>query len=209
MMNENRMTPLKSPIWTYEIRNSLYLNITNRCTLACTFCPKFKDFTVKGYNLKTDREPTAKEILKMISSPLKYEEIVFCGFGEPTLRLDVLLEIAQNLRKKGCQRIRLNTDGLGNLIHCRNICPELSQGIDALSVSLNAPDAKTHARICPNPYGQGAYEEVKDFILKAKKDFMDITASIVGLPNLNVESCRKVAQNLGVKFRLRLHNQVG
>lgn len=195
----------------YAIRDSLYLNITNRCTLACTFCPKFIDFEVKGYFLKLPKEPTVEEVLAQIGDPSKYAEVVFCGYGEPTRRLDDLKEIAGRLRKKFPHiKLRLNTDGLGNLVHQRDIIPELSPLIDRVSVSLNAADAATYAKYCPSKYREAAYPAVKDFIRNAVGKFSEVTATVVGMPDIDQKSCRKIAEEeLGARFRFRPLNEVG
>ena len=194
----------------YKIRNNLYLNITNQCTLACRFCPKFDDWIVKGHYLQLDHEPTEAEILEAVGDPSLYQEVVFCGFGESTLRLDLLESVAKQLRARGASHIRLDTEGLANLVHGRNILPELSGLIDSISVSLNAPDAKTYAKLCPSKYGEEAYGHVKEFIKEAKQHIPDVTASVVGVPNLDVEDCRKLAEDeLGVQFRLRPYDEVG
>lgn len=199
------------PQIAYAIRDSLYLNITNRCTLACRFCPKFVDYEVKGYYLKLPKEPTVDEVLSQIDNLSRYQEIVFCGYGEPTRRLEAVLQISRHLKQQNpVLRIRLNTDGLGNLVHERNIVPELAQVIDAMSVSLNAADAKTYAKYCPSKYGEAAYPAVKDFIREATKHVQEVIASIVGLPDVDREACRKIAEEeLGAKFRYREYNNVG
>ncbi len=194
----------------YKIRNSLYLNITNQCTLACRFCPKFDDWIVKGHYLQLDHEPSEAEILAAIDDPTKYQEIVFCGFGESTLRLDLLKSVATQLKANGAAKLRLDTEGLANLVHGRNILPELGEVIDAISISLNAPDAQMYAKLCPSKYGEDAYPHVKEFIKEAKQHIADVTASAVGVPNLDIEACRTIAeQELGVKFRLRPYDEVG
>jgi TatD DNase family protein len=139
----------------YRIRDSLYLNITNKCTIACVFCPKFEDWEVKGHYLKLDREPSYQEILQVMGDLSGIKEVVFCGFGEPTQRLDLLAQIADAVHAKNIQ-VRLDTDGLGNLVHGRNILPELQGKVDAINVSLNAPDAQVYAKICPSKYKEAA-----------------------------------------------------
>lgn len=196
----------------YMIRNSLYLNITNKCTLSCTFCPKRRDWMVKGHYLRLRSDPPVQSI-KIEAS--KYDlraldEVVFCGFGEPTQRLSVLLEIAAWLKREGVKKIRLDTDGLGNLIHGRNIVDDLKKDVDTVSVSMNAPDAETYLSFCPNPYDRKAYEAMKDFISLAKGHFKDVVATIVGMPGIEMEKCRKIAEDeLGVYFRVREYNEVG
>jgi len=193
----------------YRIRNSLYLNVTNRCTNACTFCAKRHDWHVKGHLLKLPAEPSVREVLALVGDPTEYEEIVFCGFGEPLLRLPEVLEIADALARRGA-RVRVNTDGLGNLVHGRNVLPELSGRVTALSVSLNAPDAETYARICPNRYGTAAFPALLDFLREAPRHIPSVTATAVDLPGLDIGAVRRLAESIpGVTFRLRSHDDVG
>ncbi|RMG60511.1 MAG: YchF/TatD family DNA exonuclease [Deltaproteobacteria bacterium] len=193
----------------YEIRNSLYLNVTNRCTNRCVFCSKRKDFFVKGHYLKLDREPTVEEILEAAGDVTPYDEVVFCGFGEPTLRLEEIKTLARILRERGARKIRLNTDGLANLVHGRNVVPELAGVIDSVSVSLNAPDAATYARLCPNPYGEASFQFLLDFVRESRKHFREVQVTVVDLPGLDVEACRRLAEELGVPLRVREYNEVG
>jgi len=197
------------PHIAYRIRNSLYLNITNRCNMACKFCPKHTDFEVKGYYLKLPKEPSVEEIFLAMGQPEQYDEIVFCGYGEPTVRLEVLKVIAGRMKEIGVKRIRLNTDGLANLLYGRNILPELEGLVDAVSVSLNAPDARKHNEVCPSKFGEKAYEAVIDFIAEAKKHIPEVTVSVVALPDLDLEACRRKAEELGVSLRVREYMNVG
>jgi TatD DNase family protein len=193
----------------YRIRDSLYLNVTNRCTNACTFCAKRRDFHVKGHLLKLPAEPTVSEVLALVGDPAAYDEIVFCGFGEPLLRLAEVREIAAELKALG-GRVRVNTDGLANLVHGRNVLPELSGLVDALSVSLNAPDAATYARICPNRYGEASFPALLDFLREAPRHVPSVVATAVALPGLDVEAVRRLAESIpGVSFRLRAYDDVG
>ncbi len=194
---------------TYKIRDSLYLNVTNRCTNACTFCPKRRDYHVKGHLLKLPGEPTPAEVLAEIGDPSRFDEIVFCGFGEPLLRLDEVKEIAAEVKARGA-RVRINTDGLGNLVHGRNVLPELAGRVDALSVSLNAPDAETYARICPNRYGAASFPALLDFLREAPRHVPKVAATAVALPGLDTDAVRRLALSIpGVMFRLRPYNDVG
>ena len=192
----------------YVIRNSLYLNITNRCTNSCTFCAKFRDFTVKGHQLCLEREPTVEEVMKAIGDPASYDEVVFCGYGEPLLRLDLVKEIAGYLKQNSIT-VRINTDGQANLVHGRNILPELAGLVDSISVSLNAPDASTYQKICRSEYGEQGYAALKKFLVEAKKHIPSVTATAVTLPGIDIEACRKVAKELQVEFRKRVYNEVG
>lgn len=197
------------PQIAYQIRNSLYLNITNRCNLACRFCPKHTDYEVKGHYLKLEREPDVEEIFRSIGQPEGYDEIVFCGYGEPTLRLEILKVIAGRMKECGVKKIRLNTDGLANLVYGRDILPELAGLIDAVSVSLNASDSKIYLKHCPSKFGERAYDAVCDFIAEAKKRIPEVVATVVALPDLDVEACRKKADKLGVPLRVREYMNVG
>ncbi len=194
---------------SYVIGDSLYLNITDRCTLACDFCPKTQGFPqVHDYDLKLVQRPEVEDIIASIGDPSNYQQVVFCGFGEPTLRLKVLLKVARYVKSRGGS-VRVNTDGLANLFHKRNVLPELAQCVDALSVSLNAQNAEVYDRHCV-PALKGSYEAVKDFLRKAPEYVADTTATAInGLEGVDIGACRKLAAELGVKFRQRELDKVG
>ena len=193
----------------YQIRNSLYLNITNRCTNSCIFCAKNKDFIVKGHELSLNQEPSVAEIKKEIDDPSHFDEIVFCGYGEPLLRLDVIKEVSRWLKDQGC-KVRINSDGQANLVHDRNILPELTGLIDAISISLNAADNDSYHKLCRSPFGaQQSYQAVKDFIQQAREYIPEVTATAVSYPGINIAACEQVAKELGVKFKARDYNAVG
>jgi len=212
--NARRLFRIGDPDMTriaYNIRNSLYLNITNRCTLSCTFCPKTHgEYSVKGHNLKLEREPTVDEIMESIGNPGRWREIVFCGYGESTLRLDAMKEVARRLKALGVKRIRLDTDGLANFVYGRDVTPELEGLVDAVSVSLNTPDEESYNRICRPGRPGNAYEGAKEFIRRVKRVVPEVTVTAVGLPNLDAEAVRRMAEEeLGVRFRCREYNIVG
>lgn len=192
----------------YRIRDSLYLNITNRCSNRCSFCAKFDDFTVKGHYLRLDHEPSFAEVVAAIGDPSGYAEVVFCGYGEPLLRLDLIKEVARELKKKGV-RVRINTDGQANLVYGRNIVPELAGLVDCVSVSLNAADADTYVRLCNTPFGAAGFEGVCAFLGEAKKHIPQVVATAVTVPGLDVEAVRRLAEQLGVEFREREYAEVG
>ncbi len=192
----------------YVIRNSLYLNITNRCTNSCSFCAKFSDFTVKGHQLCLEREPSLEEVMDAIGDPTAYDEVVFCGYGEPLLRLDLVKAIASALKKMKIT-IRVNTDGQANLVHGRNILPELAGLVDSISISLNAPDAATYQKICCSEFGEQGYEALKLFIVEARQYIPSVTATAVTVPGIDIDACRQVAEDLQVEFRERIYNEVG
>ena len=194
---------------TYKIRNSLYLNITNRCTNECFFCTRISDPWVQGYNLRLEGEPSAEDIIKEIGDPKVYDEVVFCGYGEPTLRLNIIKEVSKKIKELG-GKIRLNTNGHGNLINKRNILPELKGIIDTISISLNAEDNEKYNKICHPIFKNGTYEAVKEFIREAKKYIPEVVATIVDVPEVDEEKCKEIAEKeLGVKFRERRYNIVG
>ena len=155
-----------------------------------------------------DHRPTAREIIDSVDNPAAYDEIVFCGYGEPTLRLKTLLEVARELKKHHAL-IRLNTDGLGNLVHKRNILPELSEVVDAVSISMNAQDEATYNRHC-QPQLPGSYEAMLDFVRLAPAYIKKVTASAIhGLDGVDIAACRARAAALGVNFRQRELDRVG
>ena len=193
----------------YAIDQRLYLNITDRCTLVCAFCPKTQGvLEVKGYDLTLERRPTAAEVITAIGDPGGYEQVVFCGYGEPTLRLKVLLEVATWVRGFDVP-VRVNTDGLANLVHKRNVLPELGACVNSLSVSMNAHNAEVYARHC-QPRLPGSFDAMLDFLRLAPGEIRDITATAIeGLDGVDIPACRRLAGSLGVKFRKRVLDQVG
>lgn len=192
----------------YKIRNSLYLNVTNRCSNRCSFCAKFEDFTVKGHQLLLEHEPSAREVLEAIGTRSDFDELVFCGFGEPLLRLELVKEVAAALKARGV-KIRINTDGQANLVHGRNILPELAGLVDCISVSLNAADATTYAALCNTPFGAAGFQGVCDFLREARQHIPTVIATAVTVPGLDIAAVRQLAHSLGVTFREREYAEVG
>jgi GTP 3',8-cyclase len=202
------------PVLAYVLGDALYLNVTSACTLACVFCPKIRDgdFTVGGYDLKLRRDPGADAVWEAARAAglAGRSEVVFTGFGEPTLRLGVVLDLAVRLKAAGVRRVRVDTDGLASLREGRDVAPELAAaGVDAVSVSLNAADAETYARICPSRHGAAAYAAVKDFLRSAVRCIPDVAASAVALPEVSEAACRAAAVALGVRFRWRPYDRLG
>lgn len=201
----------EGPRLAYPIRRSLYLNVTSRCTNRCAFCAKNRSRQVKGHDLTLEREPAVEEVLAAVEAAggaAAWDEVVFCGLGEPLLRLDAVLALARELRRRGARRIRVNTDGLASLVHGRDAAGELAGLVDAVSVSLNAPDAATYGRLC-RPGVDGAYPAVLAFLRRARECLPEVTATAVAVPGLDVEACRRVARGLGVAFRVREYDEVG
>jgi TatD DNase family protein len=203
-----------APVYAYSLGDALYLNLTSACTLACVFCPKIRDgnWVVGSYDLKLGRAPGADEVWKAVrAAGLEgRSEVVFTGLGEPTRRLAVLLDVARRLEAAGARRVRVDTDGLANLREGRDVTPELAEaGIDALSVSLNAPDPDTYVRLCPNRHGSAAWEAARGFIRKAVGRIAEVEASFVAMPGLSKDACRREAERLGARFRWRPYDRVG
>jgi len=187
----------------YKIGNSLYLNITNRCSNTCIFCPKFDKYKLHGNDLFLKAEPSFEEVMIAVADPKGISEIVFCGFGESLIRLSLVVRIAQELKRRYSYPIRINTDGQANLVHGRNIIPELVGLVDSISVSLNATDAATYMRFCNTPFGRDGFKGVCEFIVEAKKHIPHVIASAVNLPGVDIDACRALAISLGVPLRVR------
>lgn len=198
----------------YKIRNSLYLNITDRCPNSCSFCPREDSPYVKGHYLGLDsgREPSSREVISAIEKMEdvdSYDEVVFCGYGEPTERLDVIKTVAKYLRGKGARKIRLNTNGQGDLINNRPISRELGGLIDSVCISLNSADSEEYKALCSPKYGDRAYSALLNFARTAGETFSDVTLSVVDVPGLNTGACERIARELGVGFRIRRYNNLG
>lgn len=191
----------------YKIRDSLYLNITSRCTNRCGFCVRFHTSYIKGHNLRLEKEPSAEEIIKAVGNPKDYKEIVFCGLGEPLLRLDIVKKVSEWIKQKG-GKVRINTNGHGNLIYGRNILPELQNIVDTLSISLDAEDEKKYDEIC-KPVYKNAFRAVIDFIKEAKKYIPEVKITVVDIPEIDIEKCKAIAKKLGVELRIREFDVVG
>jgi TatD DNase family protein len=191
-----------APSIVYEMRGNLYLNITNRCTGACTFCLRDESDVLWGYNLKLEREPSVQEVIAAIGDPTRYREVVFCGYGEPTLRLDVVKEVGRRVAAAG-GRTRLNTNGHGSLIWKRNIVPELAEVIHAVSVSLNAQDAETYNRLCRPSFGDGTFDQVLAFVRECRRAGLPVSVSVVDVPGVDLARVRTLADELGVPLRVR------
>ncbi len=192
----------------YRIRRSLYLNVTNRCSNACTFCARRRDYSVKGHDLRLAREPSAEDILAAVAGQADFDEVVFCGFGEPLLRLELVRDVAGRLKAAG-RRVRVNTNGLASLIHGRSVPEELRGAVDAYSVSLNAAEADAYERLCRPQPGPGSFEAVKTFIRDAVRAGAEVTATAVAVPGLDLEAVRRLAASLGAGFRARPYDEVG
>lgn len=154
--------------------------------------------------MRLQHSPSIEELVEAAGEPGEYHEVVFCGMGESTARLDVMLEVARRLREKGITKLRLNTNGLANQMYGRDVAPEIAALIPTISVSLNAQDEETYIRHC-RPKFPGAYDSMLGFVKSAHEAGADVTVTAVdGLPGVDVEACAAIAEKLGVKFRRRV-----
>jgi len=189
----------------YQIGDNLYINLTRLCTAHCEFCPREgSDRVAWGHDLALERDPTSDEILEAVAAKGgKYDEIVYCGLGEPMIRLANLLETARHFKAQG-RRIRINTNGHGNLIHGHDITPQLAGLVDSVSISLNAQDAGSYDRICPSTFGARAFDGVLEFARRCGDHVPDVAFTVVeGAPGVDVEACRALARACGVRLRTR------
>lgn len=194
---------------TYPIRKSLYVNLTNRCTNKCAFCARETSYYVKGHNLKLDSEPSSGEIIKSLGDISDYEEIVFCGYGEPTMRLETVKEVASYVKKNN-GKTRLTTNGAGNLINSRDITKELKGLIDKTSVSLNAPEKNMYNKLCNPVYGEKTFESILEFIRGCRDSGIGVEVTCLDIIGEEaVEQCRRMAEEMGADFRLRKMDTVG
>lgn len=193
----------------YTYKKQVYANITNRCDCNCTFCVRsFKDSVGDAKTLWHQQEPTLEEIQKAMNAFdfSGYDELVYCGYGEPTCALDNLLASAAYVKEKHEISIRLNTNGLGNLYHNRNIVPELAAVIDSVSISLNAPTAAKYDAVT-RPQFKNAYPALLEFAALAKTAFSHTQLSIVDvLPPDDIAACQKIADDMGIYLKIRTHS---
>ncbi|AKB18203.1 radical SAM domain protein [Methanosarcina sp. WWM596] len=189
----------------YEAHNNLYLNITNHCSADCVFCIRNFADGVYGYDLRLSKEPSTKEIIEALEELdlSKYREIVFTGLGEPTLRLDVVLAVTRWLKNQGL-RVRLDTNGHAALINPElDVVSELKNaGMDSISVSLNAESEEKYNKLC-RPVHKNAYRSVLDFVKGAREAGIATRVTVVKIPEIDVEKCRKLSEELGSEFHIR------
>ena len=200
-------TPDRSPSIVYWLGNCIYLNITNKCPNRCYFCfRRFKD-GIKEFKLKLEKVPTTEEVieeLQKIFNKNNWVEIVFCGFGEPLERLDVVLEVTRWVKKHSRKPVRVNTNGQGYLLNKgRDVVRELKDaGVSKVSVSLNAQNKEIYNEIC-KPTFENAYENVLEFIKRAKEAGLETEATAVIVSETEVSRVKEVAEKMGIKFLVR------
>ena len=193
----------------YRLGNALYLNITNDCPCDCVFCLRNdSDGVNSGQSLWLDHDPTIEEIIAALSEVNfdDYREVVFCGYGEPTCRLDILLETAKYLKKVQKLPVRLNTNGLSDLINNKKTVPLLAKCIDRISISLNAPNAEIYNALCRPVFGEGSFEAMIRFAKECKDAIPEVVLSIVPdnkLDDKTIEACRRLCDSMNIPLRVR------
>lgn len=194
------------PSITYAISKTLYVSITNQCPNDCYYCQRCSDYIVMGHLLKLDHEPSAEELLEHIETPSQYREIALSGLGEPTMRWEVCMALARRLKEAGA-RVRLNTNGQGNLINGRNIVEEMAGFFDSVVVSMIAHDKATYNRIAQPSDPEHAWDGMLDFVAQCKQFVPEVQLMLVAVPEVNVEAARHLAEDeLGVTLRIREDN---
>jgi TatD DNase family protein len=191
-----------APEIVYRLKNSLYVNLTLRCNADCVFCDRKGEAVIKGHNLRIEKEPTPAEVMAAIGDPAAVEEIVFCGYGEPTIRLDAIKEVAAWVKSRG-GKTRINTDGHGSVINKRNIVPELAGLIDAVSISLNSTDPAQYGALMRLD-GEKYFPAMVDFAKEAVKVIPRVVMTVVDLDDVDKEKARRLVEDqIGALFSTR------
>ncbi len=199
------MENLKDILYTYK--DNVYLNITNKCPCACTFCIRSQKNAIgSADNLWLEHNPDFDEVKNAIDNFdfTGYNEVIFCGYGEPTNAFDLLIKVAQYIRNKMNIKIRVNTNGLGSLINERDISEELCQNVDAVSISLNCSNEEEYNKVVRPKFGIKSYSAMLDFAKNCKKYTDDVMLSVVDvIGEQEVAKCQKIADDLDIKLRVR------
>ncbi len=192
----------------YEVHDNLYVNLTNKCPCSCTFCLRQnRDHMEDSDPLWLEHEPAYEEAVSELEKfdMSKYKELVFCGFGEPTEAFEVLKKVASYVKEKFNKPIRINTNGLGNLINNRDITPELEGIVDTISISLNTPNAEEYNKIVRPVFGERSFEAMLDFAKRAVKYVPNVVLTTVDTTITKEEEneCRSICEKIGAKYRIR------
>ena len=186
----------------------LAMNLTNRCPCACTFCLRqTRDEMNHSGSLWLEREPSVEEVKKEFGKfdMRKYKEVVFCGFGEPTERLEDLLVIADYVKEKYGMTVRVNTNGLSDLIYGKDTAPMFEGHVDIISISLNTPDREEYYRLTRNKFGEEAFDALLRFAENVKKYVSRVILTTVetAITEEEEEKCLEICDRLGVTYRIR------
>jgi radical SAM enzyme (TIGR04100 family) len=194
----------------YPVKKGLYLNITNRCPCDCAFClRKNADGVYGSDSLWLDHEPSFNEIIAALNKHnlADFSEIVFCGYGEPTERIDIVCEVAKHIKDTYPSiPIRLNTNGLADLIHSKPTAHLLNNLIDTVSISLNTPNSADYEALCRPKFGSCSWQAMIDFAKGCTSHVPNVILSIVGEPITSPkkqEECHSIAESIGAKLRIR------
>lgn len=192
----------------YQVGDGLYINLTNRCSCACTFCIRVDHEGIgDAETLWLSREPEAEEVISLLKDRdlSQYSEAVFCGYGEPTERLDVLLAVSRWLKENSGLAVRLNTNGLASLVNGVDVPPMLRGLLDTVSVSLNAPDAKRYVEVTRPVFGEEAFEAMLAFARACREYIPKVQFTVVDiLTPEEVEESRRLAEAEGIPLRVRV-----
>ena len=195
---------------TYPVKSGLYVNLTNRCPCACVFCLRQNAPGVFGTDsLWLDREPTVDEVIASIESRNldDFTELVFCGYGEPTERLDDLLAVARHVKDiRPGMLVRINTNGLSDLIHGEPTAAKLKGLVDTVSISLNTPDPEEYLKMCRPKFGLESWQAMLDFAKSCREYVPNVVMTIVDEPVTTPEvqeKCKAITDSLGVRLRIR------
>lgn len=192
----------------YEVHDNIYVNLTNKCPCACTFCLRqTRDHMENSHVLWLEHAPSFEEVQEAMKAVdfSKYKEVVFCGFGEPTEALDVLKQSAKLIKEKYNMPIRINTNGLGSLVNERDIVPELQGLVDTVSVSLNTPNADEYHRLVRSKFGEKSFDAMIDFTKECTKYIPNVVMTTVETTITHEEEkqCQEICDRVGAKYRIR------
>ena len=194
----------------YQIQNSLYVNLTNKCPCSCTFCVRIDHDTVgQNDNLWLPYDPRLEEILEDLKQYNldSYDQIVFCGYGEPLTRIDTVRKVCEYIREKSKIKIRVNTNGLADRIHHKPTAELLKGYVDAISISLNAPDKETYLKVTRPRFGIQSFEALLKFATDCKQYIPEVSFSVVDMviSKEQIEASRKLAEEMGIPLRVRTY----
>lgn len=193
---------------TYPVNKGLYINMTNRCPCSCTFCLRHNADGVYGSDsLWLDREPTVQEVCDSVDTwdLSQFSEVVFCGYGEPTERLEDLLLVAKHIKAKGNIPIRINTNGLADLIWEKQTAPELKGLVDTVSISLNTPSKEDYLKVVRPKFGAQSYDAMLRFAKDCTANVPNVVMTVVDVVTSQEEQeqCRKICEGIGANLRVR------
>ena len=193
---------------TYPVNKGLYINMSNRCPCNCTFCLRHNAEGVYGSDsLWLDREPTVQELCDSVDTwdLTQFDEVVFCGYGEPTERLEDLLLVAKYIKAKGDIKIRINTNGLADLIWQKQTAPSLKGLIDTVSISLNTPNQEDYLKVVRPKFGAGSYDAMLSFTKDCVEYVPKVVMTVVDVVTTKEEQelSRKICESVGATFRIR------